>query len=227
MSDPAAPNRMRIVALADSLAMPRRSENNFVRWEHTWPYLLQARLRSAGLDAEVINRGERGRTADTLVRDFHEDIEFKRPDIVVIQVGLVDGAPRIFSRREHGLLNLPPLSFFVRFRNWIIARRAARRPEITAKNPLAKVYTPPREFSEHLRAFHQNLGKLDWSLRIIVLPALYDPEFMEKKSPGFGSNMMLYNRLLQEFCVECGHTLADAKAVISAGGAGSLFGPDG
>jgi hypothetical protein len=39
--------------------------------------------------------------------------------------------------------------------------------------------------------------------------------------------MMLYNRLLQEFCVECGHTLADAKAVISAGGAGSLFGPDG
>jgi hypothetical protein len=189
---------MRIVALADSLALPRDREPDVLRWQETWPYVLEKDLLAAGLPAEVINCGGRARTVDTLLgADFREHVYLKRPQVLVLQVGIVDCAPRVLSRREKRLLNQPFVP--APLRRAVIRWRASRRGEITARNPLSRVYTRPRAFSAHLDRFRHRLGQLDWKIHLIVLPIVSNPLFMEKKSPGHTANVALYNRLLESF----------------------------
>ena len=111
----------RIVAFADSLAMPRNENGAILLWEETWPYLLEKSLVAEGLGAEVINCGARARTSTMLLGEFTEHVVLKRPDVVIIEVGVVDCLPRVFSRREKRVMNLP--GFPARIRNQLIARR--------------------------------------------------------------------------------------------------------
>jgi lysophospholipase L1-like esterase len=150
------------------------------------------------MNVEVINCGCRARTANTLIRDFLEHVELKRPDVVVVHVGLVDGAPRIISLRERSLLAHCPTWI----RNRIIRRRASRRAQILRKDPLARVYVRPDDFTRCLRRFGEKLSDLDCKPRLIVLPILYDAEKMEAKSPGFVSNMEIYSKALSDFAAE-------------------------
>jgi len=219
---------LRIIALGDSLALPREIAADTVLWEETWPYLLEKELRASGIDAEVINCSRRERTADTLVTEFREHIRFKHPDVAVLQIGLVDGAPRVFIPRERKWLGVvAQIRFTGPFRRWIIGRRSARRAKITAKNPLAKVRTRPEAFATHPRTFHRRALELPWPLGIFVLPMMANEEAMERKSPGYRGNATLYNNLLREFCRETGATFIEPREVQPTEGAGELFCSDG
>jgi predicted dehydrogenase len=204
---------LRIAAIADSLAMAR-AEPVLIRWEDTWPARLGEELRSAGVVAEVINCGARARTADQLLdSEFEEHVVFKRPDVVIVQVGIVDCAPRIFSKRERTLLNR---SFVPgRFRDWIVRRRSARRQAILrGAHPLHKVYTPPERFAECLQAFGAKLAGMAHRPRLIVLPIVCDPDVMNEKSPGHHDNVVRYNALLRSFAVAAGSDWIEPEAMI-------------
>jgi lysophospholipase L1-like esterase len=217
------------VALGDSLALPRDSSEDLVLWEETWPRLLESELGAAGINAEVINCGRRERTADTLLEDFQEHVRLKRPQIVVLQIGVVDGAPRIFSRFEHEFLN--GLARTCRVCHvvvkLIIRRRSARRARITAQKPLAKVYTPPRTFAAHLREFSRRLSELPQGPHVIVLPVMSDLDAMERKSPGYAANADLYNGMLREFCAETGAAFVGPECIFAHTPSASLFCSDG
>ncbi|MGD9722089.1 MAG: Gfo/Idh/MocA family oxidoreductase [Pirellulales bacterium] len=191
---PALP--LRIVVLADSLAMAR-AEPVLIRWEDTWPARLSAGLRAAGVACDVINCGARARTADQLLGwDFEEHVVYKRPDVVILQVGIVDCSPRIFSKRERALLNRGFVP--ARLRDWMVARRSARREALLRQShPLRKVYTPPQEFAACLQQFAARLAQVEHVPRLIVLPILCDPQVMNVKSPGHTENVALYNGLLR------------------------------
>lgn len=193
--------RPRVVALSDSLSLPRPG----LSWEDTWPSRLYEDLRQLGLDAEVINFGRRRRTVDTLTGpDFEQLVEFVEPDIVVLQVGIVDCSPRVFSRRSRDLLN--HRYFPARLRDWLVARRSAKRASIVAKDPLAKVYVPPSTFRRTLEAFAARLEALPRVPALVVIPIVAAPEVLESKSPGHRSNVDLYNRHLQEVSARRGWT---------------------
>ena len=57
------------------------------------------------------------------------------------------------------------------------------------------------------------MAALDWPLRIVVLPTLCDPAFMEKKSPGHTLNMALYDRMLLDSCRESGATYIERSNI--------------
>ena len=191
---------MRVVAIGDSLALPRSDPQDVVRWEETWPYQLNCLLRESAIDAEVINCGSRRRTVDTLVSGFEEDVVLKRPDVVILQVGVVDCAPRVISRRLRKMMAfLPP-----KLRERIIRRRSANRVRIIERDPLRRVYTKPDSFSEFLSGLIVRLEALDRQPRVIVLPIIGDAALMERKSPGFGANVELYNGLWMRFCEAAG-----------------------
>jgi lysophospholipase L1-like esterase len=190
---------MRIVALADSLAMPRSEDGEVVTWEETWPYRLQCGLPAEFGAVEVINCGARRRLVGSIVgQDFSEHVVWKRPDAIVLQVGVVDCAPRIFSLAEQRLLS--HRFFPSRIRRMMIARRSARRPERTRKDPLAKVYTPPAAFGRHLEQFGRMVRALPWPIRLLTLPIVVHWPRVEAKSPGYGSNVRRYNEILRQFC---------------------------
>lgn len=189
---------MRIVVFADSLAMPRKD----VRFEHTWPYRLEAGLREAGLMAEVLNCGARRRTADMLLADFTEHVVFKEPTDIVVQVGVVDCAPRIFSRRMHRYLNSRWVPSAVR--HAVIRHRSARRARIVERDPLRLVYTKPHRFAAVFEEFGSRLARVSWPIRVYVVPILFDGSTLEARSPGFGSNVAAYNAILADFSARHG-----------------------
>ncbi len=210
----------RIVAIADSLAMPRNEGADQLRWEETWPYVLQKQLPNT----EVINCSSRAKSSVKLAMggDLDEHIFLKQPNLAIVQVGIVDCAPRLFSPREKKMLGkLPQL-----LRDKIIAFMSARRASITAQDPLAKVEVGPEAFINSLRRFvHESRKKCD-GLSFLFIPMVAHLETMEKKSPGASHNIALYNRLLFKFCEQESLGLAEILHVIS-GDDPTLFCSDG
>ena len=194
---------LRIVALADSLSLPRIEGEERVIWDDTWPYRLQQMLTATETATEttmeVINCGRRARLVETINdHDFLEHIAWKRPDIVILQVGVVDCAPRIFSKKQHALLNLPVVPPAVR--NRIIKWGSANRRKLIGSQPLAKVYTPPERFRGELDTFGKKVSNHDETVRLLVLPIVIDWDRAEAKSPGYGANVNAYNQILKQFC---------------------------
>jgi len=187
---------MRIVVLADSMAMPRLEQGCMIYWDDTWPYLLEQSLRNRGIESEVINCASRSRTADTLTGlDFLEHIIWKRPQAIILQVGIVDCTPRVFSKREKKLLNYPFVP--ARLRDWLVNYRSARRPRLVKRNPLGKVDTPPEKFRDFLAHFFSKVTALESDIQLIVLPVVANIPMMEMRSPGYGENVRLYNDILK------------------------------
>ena len=138
----------RVVAYADSLSLARPAEgkDEALYWEQTWPWVLEFLLRSGGHSVEVINCGRRMRTVESFTGDeFNEHIGWLLPNIVIIQLGVVDCAPRIFSRRAKRVMNLP--GFPARLRESLIKWRSHRRAEIVRADPLRAVEVRPEVFS--------------------------------------------------------------------------------
>ena len=193
-----AREELRFVVLADSLAMPRTD----VRCEPTWAYRLEAALREAGITAVVVSCGARRRTADMLLADFTEHVVFKEPTDIVVQVGVVDCAPRIFSRRMRRYLNsrwVPPA-----LRSAVIRHRSARRARIVGRDPLRRVYTTAARFAAVFDEFGSRLQRLPWGIRVYVVPILFDESALEPRSPGFGKNVAAYNAILAQFSARHG-----------------------
>ena len=92
---------MKIVVMADSLAMAREGETN-VAYETTYPYLLDQWLRQRfGSRAPLlIERGMRRRTIEYVLDEWYELVDLRKPEVVIVHVGIVDCAPRVFLRRE-------------------------------------------------------------------------------------------------------------------------------
>lgn len=216
----------RVVVMADSLALPRIQYGQSLAWEETWPYQLQRTLRGAGLPTEVINCGARARTADMLLGDdFKEHVVLKRPDHVVLQVGVVDCMPRIFSKLENRVLRLAPIPDAVRER--IISWRKSRRAEITRRDPLAKVYSSPELYERSLRAFFAELGTCDWPVRVAAIPTVTHRARMGIKSPRHHENVVRYNDILERVCREFGAAMIDTDQALPEREADDLFMVDG
>ena len=82
----------KILLLSDSIALPRvRPEK--VTFEETYPNL----LRQKGFKIHQVSIG--GATSTTLLSQLHYHIHFS-PDIVILQVGIVDCAPRFANKYE-------------------------------------------------------------------------------------------------------------------------------
>ncbi len=195
--------QLRVVTFADSLAMPRFTPPDIIHWEETWPRQLSDALHRAQCPTEVINCGGRARTIDSLVsNDFHEHIELKEPDVVIIQIGVVDCAPRIFTRLERRIISRPRFPRFLRKR--LVARRSARRAEIIGRDPLAKVYTSPERFAKYLKQFEERRLQVERPPAMVVLPIVGNPDVMDSKSPGYSDNVARYNELLSTYCRDSG-----------------------
>jgi lysophospholipase L1-like esterase len=218
--------RVRIVVLADSLAMPRDEGGARLLWEETWPYRLDELLRRDGLDAEVLNCGSRARRADHIHgTEFLEHVAYKRPDVVCLEVGIVDCAPRVFSKREKRLLNRR--WFPRRLRERIVASRSRRRPELIAPDPLRKVDTRPEEFERLVRLFERRLRELEWKPKLILVPILSDPRLTEPRSPGHTRNVELYNDALRRVARETGATFVEPETILRTAEERGFFFPDG
>jgi lysophospholipase L1-like esterase len=204
---------MKIVVMADSLAMAREGETN-ISFEATYPYLLDQSLRHRlGSEAPVvIERGMRRRTIEYVLDEWYELVDLRRPEIVVIHVGIVDCAPRVFLRRERQFVeNLKPAFL----RDSIL--RNAHRHRRRIVNFRKKVYVTADRFNELVgqvvaRAKQSKLKSL------VMVNIIKPPAEMDARSPGFISNVGIYNEILKTHATASGVHLIDMDQMITTAG---------
>ncbi len=209
---------MKIVIMADSLAMAREGETN-VAFETTYPYLLDQSLRRRlGSEAPlVIERGMRRRTIEYVLDEWYELVDLRRPEVVVVHVGIVDCAPRVFLRRERQFVeNLRPAFL----REAILSNVHRHRRAIV--NMRKKVYVPADRFNALVG---QVIARAKASkLRSLVFVNIIEPPAeMDERSPGFIKNAEIYNQILKSQAESNGVHLIDLDRMIKeAGGAAQL-----
>ena len=213
---------MKVVILADSLALPREEVGGERCFEVCYPYLLHESLRDEfGKDAPlIIERGMRLRTVEAVLTDWHEQVELRNADVVVVHVGVVDCAPRVFLRRENNFLANRPkwmrdpiLKFVHEHRPWIIQHRP-------------RVYVPLARFQRHVEEVTQ-LARTSKVQLLVYINIVEPPDATEQRSPGFQQNVRLYNDVLARQASESMVRYVDVDKLIKAEGGSDILTIDG
>jgi lysophospholipase L1-like esterase len=209
---------MKIVVMADSLAMGREGETN-VAFDTTYPYLLDQSLRRR-FQAEaplVIERGMRRRTIEYVLDEWYELVDLRKAEVVVVHVGIVDCAPRVFLRRERQFVeNLRPAFL----REAILSNVHRHRRAIV--NMRKKVYVPPERFNALVGQVIER-AKASKLRSLIFVNIITPPAEMDERSPGFIKNAERYNQILRTHADANKVYLIDIDRMIKeAGGAEQL-----
>jgi len=146
------PAAVRVVAFGDSL-----TAGLGLAPEETYPSLLEARLRQAGLPVEVVNAGVSGDTSAGGVRRIDWSLE---PSVRVIILALGG---------NDALRGLPPASLRRNLAT-IIERAQARRVDVI----LAGMAAPPNLGRTYTSEFRQVYGDLASAYRVALVPFLLD-----------------------------------------------------
>ncbi len=175
----------KIIIIADSVSMPR----NGIAYEETWIHMLKREFPAY----DIIDRTARGSTSTRLVTEGGggaDLLETYMPDIVILQQGMAEAAPRLFDKRgmEFTIISryMPP-----RFRQKYIEyvkKRRIRNPDITD--------VAPEQFRTNIMAFFERAKKI--SARIILIPILPPTDEYTRKSPHAPKNVDRYNAIYRE-----------------------------
>jgi lysophospholipase L1-like esterase len=167
---------VRILILSDSLPLPRvKPESCF--YEDTWPEL----IRQANIIHQVSIGGA---TSSDLYRQCPYHVSFN-PDVVIIQVGIVDCSPRFLTKTEQEVIKKIPVlgKELIRLMNkrWIRRTRSL-------------TYTRIQLFKNNIQSMIQYFK----NSRCIVIGILPSNSQYEHQLPGATKNINLYNKVLEE-----------------------------
>lgn len=205
---------MKITILADSLGLPRDDVGVGDYFEVTYTYLLDQSLKARfGSRAPMlIEKGTRRRTVEYVLDDWNEEVELKKPQILIIHVGIVDCAPRVFLRREYNFV--AGLRFtWVRKRILKFAHDHRRRIIETRR----KVYVPLARFEKLVDEVVQRAQR-DQVRLLLFINILSPPDAIEARSPGFQRNVDLYNQVLSRQTQHPHVELLDLNGIVQAEG---------
>lgn len=184
----------KVLVLTDSLGLPRMSPA-MISDDQCWTYRLADHYAGRFRFRNVSVPGMDSNQLLSLAKDYYAAI---KPDIVVVQVGIVDCYPRAIKKAELSiLLRLPSaISCAVhrlvkRFYARLIALRGIR-------------YVPPAVFRANLQA----LSEIFEGARIMVVPIAPPSKDYQAKNPRISSSVDEYNALLSSlftdgFLQEC------------------------
>lgn len=213
---------LRIVVAGDSLAWPRLGPSP-VYGTDVWPTLLESELCQAGLSVRVLNHSKQGRTLPDLVRDCASVVELWLPDWVIVQVGIVDCAPRVFDRWQRELMNMPGFPSILR--RALVKFAAVNRARITRLRPHVR-YTSPTAFRDAILQLAGCLTRV-CGRNVIVLPILETVPTHAQRSAGYNEVVRQYNELWQLGCLQHGWRFVSHESVVRRQPLGTLLLEDG
>ena len=185
---------MKILILADSLALPREGVGGDALLEATYPFLLDQWLRlRLGRSAPILfERGMRRRTIEYVIDEWNELVELRKPDVVIVHVGIVDCAPRVFLRREASFVaNIR----FAWLRERILKFAHDHRRAIVQRR--GRVYVPLVRFERLVQTVVQKARQAKLK-SLVFVNIISPPDWVEERSPGFQNNVIAYNGILQD-----------------------------
>lgn len=213
---------MKILILADSLALPRPEGEGYTPYEATYPFILDQTLRDHGsANFNVIERGMRRRTIENVLEDWYELVELRKPDVVVVHVGIVDCAPRVFLRHERDRMErFRP----ARVRIKILDFAHKHRKQIVQLRKV--VYVPREKFAQGVNEVVERVANSGVK-SLVFIDIISPPDEMEERSPGFQKNVETYNQILSGTAASAGVKLLALNDLVKANGGTSKLTVDG
>ncbi|QXH48308.1 hypothetical protein KSS93_10465 [Pseudomonas xanthosomatis] len=180
--------------MSDSLALARQTPES-LQLEDAWPMLLREQVA----DAEWLQFSMGGATSSDLLAQSEYWLH-ARQDVswLIVQAGIVDCAPRAFSRNE--LVQQKALALFTR-----VFPRSGRRLFEWLRRRRNVSYIGPERFRQNVQAFRELANRR--GIRLLWLPVL-GAEFYEGILPGVTEKIAQTNEILQQ---ELGGALVDTR----------------
>lgn len=216
----------RVVVLGNSVALVARPPRE-KKGPTTYPELLPGLLGERGVPCELVNVSERYLTVDGALEDLERRVVALSPDLVILNYGVVEAAPRIVPRPVYFFINRPPYRTSLPRR--IFCRAASAAERYLAPRLLRAFggfrWVGPALFAECLAAIVDRLWK-ECRCHTVVMNIPEPNDRMESLLPGIRSSTEEYNRIMQQACTRRTAHLLDAASLVRAGGA-EAFCPDG
>ncbi|MBW2622700.1 MAG: hypothetical protein JRD68_07320 [Deltaproteobacteria bacterium] len=178
-------NGKRILIIADSMAMPRPE----TRYDKTWIYLVKQEFPHY----DFLDRVERGSISLRLVTEGGGGVdllELYAPDLVIMQFGFAEGAPRLFKKSSFEyffLSRILPANLRPKYIQYVKKRRV-RDPKITEISP--------DRFKAHISNYFQRAEAI--GANVVVILILEATRLLLSKSPLVQQNIDLYNKIYCE-----------------------------
>lgn len=163
-----------IIILTDSVALPRFGGAK--SWDQTYI----SKLKEEFSDYEIINISIGGAS----IKDLRNQVNYYKvlaPEIVIIQCGIVDAAPRAYGKIELEIIK--KLKIFRITKYFVPILRKYR----------AHHYNTPQQFNKLLMEIKAELNPQRF-LALGIVPAL---QGYEELLPGITNNINIYNKVLE------------------------------
>lgn len=195
-----------ILIQGDSVPLPREDVN----YTDTWIYKLRTHLSSR----HAVSLAQSEKTT----RDLHPDNEIHRkrelenynPAEVILQLGIVDCAPRYFSWPEIQFVRAFPIDFVSQMTRHLAVRLRRRSSH--------RSYTSESDFESNLTRYLER-GKRQGVHRMLFIKIVPPSNKYLDKNPAVGDAIQTYNRLIQNVVND--YELAEAIDPIDSEGSPS------
>lgn len=174
-------NKNSILIIGDSTSLPREE----VKYICTWPYLIQKLFPTFTIE----NNSMWGNTTGCL--EGKNSLEWYNPEIVIIQLGIVDCAPRLLSNFERKILSALPSR---------VGKGYSIINKLFRKRSLKKAYISANQFKKNIENFISRAENIDVR-KIFFISILDSGEKYANKNPKAQEAIDMYNNILIN-CIE-------------------------
>lgn len=172
--------------ITDSLGLAR-AEPELVRAHETWTQLVTS---NSGLKAKfnfyIYSRF--GYTSEGLKNEIDTYLKAYEPDMIILQIGLVDCYPRALKRLELALIRLLP-SLIQR-----VVRNLVKKHYKKLTKWRTNRYVSPNDFQGNLTRFKNSFPNSNF----LVIPIAPPHESISKRNAKFEESINLYNSILSD-----------------------------
>lgn len=176
--------------IGDSLSMLR--EENNVLFKDTYGFIL---AKSLANKFHVVNNSKRANTVKNqcITQYFYDELVFLKANYTIIQLGIVDCAPRLISLKEKKIINYLFSKSLVTF----YIRNKARFRFLYTKY-FSSPYVNIKEFKYYYEKIIEELLSQKQTQKIILINIADTNILNKKKSFGFYNQIVSYNNIINE-----------------------------
>lgn len=187
---------MRIIIFTDSLGRPRPdiNQDEATEYEDTYGYKVKKHFAN-NHDIELLYI----ESLDTIdaIHWSQRMVAFRRPDIVIFQIGINDCAPRIFKKKSNSIFlnkkfNKITFNLFMKF-------IGTYRFYLT--KVLNRTYTSPQEFRRNFSIIISEIKKYNINARFITISIAKTSNSLSKRSYNINNNINTYNAILKDIFI--------------------------
>lgn len=176
-----------IVILGDSLSLPRPEDGI----DDTDTYAFKIAKNNI-----VLNKSQYGNNTKKQLSRINADVMGTHADIYIIQLGIVDCSPRIFSYRERKLLSALSL-YFSRIIKKYIEYKTKNRFKKTQRKKI--VYVTLSQYVKNMNDIINTIQKHNDVKKIFLINIAYPSESLKRKNYDIENIIKQYNNSLDEF----------------------------